>query len=185
MGKPRRCPGFSLVLENNGAETDAGTQNDQLWSRVTDHDTHLFLREPAIRKLARRRDSRMADFCEVLLKSGDPDEFLVAIDTLTQLGGNYAVTRLIGLCSHCLVRDRVIALGRLAQVVTSDRARPFTVMMKELIMPGEVETTGWTPLAREVLLGECRRRGLSVAFVHTGSSEEVAIIDSQHDGTRS
>ncbi len=177
MGKPHLCPGFRLALENCGLEADVGTQDDQLWSCAIDHGTHLFLREPAIRRLARRRDNRMADFCETLLKSGDPDDFLVAIDTLTQLGGNHAATRLIGLCSHCLVHDRVIALSRLAQVITGDQARPFTAMIKELIKPGEVKTTGWTPLAREILMGECRRRGLSVAFVYTGSGEEVAIID--------
>lgn len=173
-----------MVLENDAAEARAGIQNGQLWTRAVDRNIHLFLREPAIRELARRRDSRTADFCEALLKSGDPDDFLVAVDTLAQLGGNYAVTRLIGLCLDCLVHDRAIVLSRLAQLVTGNQAKPFTAMIRELIMPGEIKTKGWTPLAKELLVDECRRQGLSVAFVHPESGEEVAVIDAWHERTQ-
>ena len=132
----------------------------RLWDLIFDEKVHLVLRRPALAELARRQDPQLMDYCEKLLKSDDCEEWLTALATLAAIGTNDAVDRLILVYAHSLNEDRRIVLSYVAKILTAEHIKPFSIMVREVACPGEIDITGWTKVAIATLQNACKRFGI-------------------------
>lgn len=132
----------------------------RLWDLIFDEKVHLVLRRPALAELARRQDAKLMDYCEDLLKSNDYEEWLTALTTLSAIGTNAAVDRLILVYAHSLNEDRRIVLSHVAKILTAEHIKPFSIMVREIACPGEIDITGWTRVAISTLQDACKRFGV-------------------------
>jgi hypothetical protein len=121
---------------------------------------HLVLRRPALAELARRNDPDLMDYCETLLKSDDYEEWLTGLATLSAIGTNEAVDRLILVYAHSLNEDRRVVLSYVAKILTAEHVKPFTIMVRDVTTPGEIDVTGWTRVAISTLQNSCKRFGI-------------------------
>ncbi len=132
----------------------------QLWNLIFDEKVHLVLRRPALVELARRKDPKLMDYCENLLKSDDYEEWLTGLATLSAIGTNEAVDSLILAYAHSLNEDRRTVLMFVAKILTAEHIKPFSIMVREVAVPGEIEVTGWTRVAISTLQDACKRFGV-------------------------
>ena len=132
----------------------------RLWNLIFDEKVHLVLRRPALAELARRQDSKLMDYCEELLNSDDYEEWLTALTTLTAIGTNEVVDRLILVYAHSLNEDRRVVLSFVAKILTAEHIKPFTIMVRDVACPGEIDITGWTRVAISTLQSACKRFGV-------------------------
>jgi len=132
----------------------------RLWDLIFDAKVHLVLRRPALAELARRQDPKLMDYCEDLLKSDDYEEWLTGLATLSAIGTNEAVDRLILGYAHSLNEDRRIVLSYVAKILTAEHIKPFSIMVREVACPGEIDITGWTRVAISTLQDVCKRFGV-------------------------
>jgi hypothetical protein len=137
----------------------------RLWDLVNDECVHLLLRRPALLELARRKDPDLMDYCERLLNSCDYENWLTGLNTLSAIGSHDAVDRLILAYAHALNEDRKTVLSIVAKILTAEHVRPFSIMVREVAVPGEIDVTGWTRVAISTLDDACRRFGLETVFV--------------------
>jgi hypothetical protein len=137
----------------------------QLWDLVNDERVHLILRRPALLELARRKDSNLLDYCEQLLVSDDYEEWLTALSTLSAIGSPDAADRLILAYAHSLNENRKVVLSIVAKILTAEHVRPFSIMVREIAIPGEIDVTGWTRVATSTLQEVCRRFGLETVKI--------------------
>ena len=133
----------------------------RLWDLIFDEKVHLVLRRPALAELARRQDPKLMDYCESLLKSDDSEEWLTALATLSAIGTNAAVDRLILVYAHSLNEDRRMVLSHVARILTAEHIKPFSIMVREVACPGEIDVTGWTRVAISTLQDACKRFGVT------------------------
>ncbi len=145
----------------------------RLWNLVTDATVHLILRKPALQELARRRDSHLMDYCENLLGSDDYENWLTAISTLVALGTTEAVDRLILVYVQSLNDDRKLVLSMVAKVLTAEHVKPFSIMVREVAVPGELDVSGWTKAATSTLYDVCKRFGIEVHGVSVGMKDKM------------
>lgn len=145
----------------------------RLWNLVTDATVHLILRKPALQELARRRDPHLMDYCENLLGSDDYENWLTAISTLVALGTTEAVDRLILVYVQSLNDDRKLVLSMVAKVLTAEHVKPFSIMVREVAVPGELDVSGWTKTATSTLHDVCKRFGIEVHGVSVGAKEKM------------
>jgi hypothetical protein len=136
------------------------TDRSQLWELVEDTSVHLILREPALLELARRKDTKLYEYCESLLTSGDIDDWFLGVKALAELGTRPAVDRLVMAYAGSLSDDRRFITSLLAQSLSADYVRPFSIMVRELAVPGEIDVTGWTSTAIATLQDVCKRLGI-------------------------
>ncbi|MGY5860659.1 MAG: hypothetical protein RTU63_14925 [Candidatus Thorarchaeota archaeon] len=122
------------------------------------------LRRPALAELARRRDPKLMDYCENLLKSDDYEEWLTALTILSAIGTNTAVDRLILVYAHSLNEDRRTVLSHVAKILTAEHIKPFGIMVREVACPGEIDVTGWTRVAISTLQDTCKRFGIKTVI---------------------
>ncbi|MGY5881311.1 MAG: hypothetical protein RTV31_13745 [Candidatus Thorarchaeota archaeon] len=120
----------------------------------------MVLRRPALAELARRQDPKLMDYCENLLESDDYEEWLTALTTLTAMGTNEIVDRLILVYAHSLNEDRRVVLSHVAKILTAEHIKPFSIMVREVACPGEIDITGWTRVAIATLQNACKRFGI-------------------------
>jgi hypothetical protein len=132
----------------------------RLWDLIYDETVHLILRRPALAELARRKDPKLMDFCENLLKSNDYEEWLTGLSTLSAIGTNEAVDRLILVYAHSLNDDRKIVLSYVAKILTAEHIKPFSIMVREVAAPGELDVSDWTKVAISTLQTVCKRFGI-------------------------
>jgi len=100
------------------------------------------------------------DYCEELLKSDDYELWLTALGTLSAIGTNEAVDRLIMVYAHSLNEDRRVVLSYVAKILTAEHIKPFSIMVREVACPGEIDITGWTRVAISTLQDTCKRFGI-------------------------
>ena len=150
----------------------------RLWNLVNDDTVHLILRKPALQELARRQDPHILDHCEELLTSDEYENWLTAISTLVALGTPEAVDRLIMAYAQSLHDERRLVLSMVAKVLTADHVKPFSIMVREVAVPGELDVSGWTKTAISTLEDVCRRFGIEVHGVYVGSEDEISTLDS-------
>ena len=136
----------------------------RLWDLIFDEKVHLVLRRPALAELARRQDPKLLDYCEDLLKSDDYEEWLTALATLTAIGTNEVVDRLILVYAHSLNEDRKVVLSFVAKILTAEHIKPFSIMVREVACPGELDITGWTRVAISTLQNTCKRYGVETVL---------------------
>ncbi|MHA1615185.1 MAG: hypothetical protein ACTSYJ_10095 [Candidatus Thorarchaeota archaeon] len=132
----------------------------RLWDLIFDEKVHFILRRPALVELARRTDPKLMDYCENLLKSEDYEEWLTGLATLSAVGTNEAVDSLILAYAHSLNEDRKLVLSYVAKILTAEHVKPFSIMVREVAVPGEIDITGWTRVAISTLQNACKRFGI-------------------------
>lgn len=132
----------------------------RLWDLIYDDTVHLILRKPALAELARRNDPKLIDYCDKILKSDDYEEWLTGLATLSVIGTNETVDRLILVYAHSLNEDRRVVLSYVAKILTAEHIKPFSIMVREVAVPGEIEVTGWTRVAISTLQDVCKRFGI-------------------------
>lgn len=132
----------------------------QLWNLVEDETVHLILRKPALLELARRQDPLLMDHCEKLLDAEDYESWLMGISILVALGTPEAVDRLILVYAQSLNDERRHVLGMVAKILTADHVKPFSIMVREVACPGELDVSGWTRTAISTLRDVCKRFGI-------------------------
>jgi hypothetical protein len=161
----------------------------RLWNLVGDETVHLILRKPAMLELARRQDPILMDHCEKLLLSEDYEDWLMGIDLLVALGTLEAVDRLILVYAQSLNDERRHVLCMVAKILTAEHIKPFSIMVREVACPGELDVSGWTKTAISTLLDVCKRFGVatdgvseleqrtdSIETSETSRSEDVSEI---------
>ncbi|MFW9794363.1 MAG: hypothetical protein ACFFEE_08675, partial [Candidatus Thorarchaeota archaeon] len=148
----------------------------RLWNLVHDETVHPILKKPALLELARRRDPNLMDYCENLLGSGEYENWLTSISTLVALGTPEAVDRLILVYAQSLNDERKLVLCMVAKVLTADYVKPFSIMVREVAVPGELDVSGWTKIAISTLRDVCKRFGVEVHGVYIGSDEDMSTV---------
>lgn len=147
----------------------ADVDGARLWDLVNDNTVHLLLRKPALLELARRNDPSLMDYCEELLTSDDYEHWLAGLTTLSALGSHDAVDRLILAYAHALNEDRKTVLSVVARILTAEHVKPFSIMVREVATPGEIDITGWTKVAVSTLQDVCKRFGLETVIIGNAS----------------
>jgi len=142
----------------------------RLWNLVEDETVHLILRKPALLELARRHDLQLMDYCEKLLGSEDYEDWLMGLDLLVALGTHDAIDRLILVYAQSLNDERKHVLCMVAKILTAEHVKPFSIMVREIARPGELDVSGWTKTAISTLKDVCKRFGIDVF----GAGVEVA-----------
>jgi hypothetical protein len=146
----------------------------RLWNLVNDDTVHLILRKPALQELARRRNPHLMDYCETLLGSDEYEKWLTAISILVALGTPEAVDRLILVYAQSLNDERKLVLSMVAKVLTAEHVKPFSIMVREVAVPGELDVSGWTKTAISTLEDVCKRFGIEIHGVYVGTEEEMS-----------
>jgi hypothetical protein len=119
------------------------------------------------------------DYCEKLLKSDDYEEWLTALSTLAAIGTHDAVDRLILVYAHSLNEDRRVVLSHVAKILTAEHIKPFSIMVREVACPGEIDITGWTKVAIATLQNACKRFGVRTIIDGTIPDSGEEEIESQ------
>jgi bifunctional pyridoxal-dependent enzyme with beta-cystathionase and maltose regulon repressor activities len=102
----------------------------RLWDLIFDEKVYLVLRRPALVELARRKDPKLMDYCENLLKSDDYEDWLTGLATLSAVGTNEAVDSLILAYAHSFTGWTRVAISTL-----QDACKRFGV---ETIIDGRI-----------------------------------------------
>ena len=158
----------------------ADTPTVKLWQLVRDDTVHLILREPSLLELARRRDPELLPFCEkILLASGDTDEWLIGCKTIAAIGTRNAIDKLIMLYARSISDNRRFIINIVAQILTAEHVRPFSIMARELTVVGELDISGWTKTAIATLQDVCKRQNVEVVF--SGSENYGDVLDPTHE----
>ena len=146
----------------------------QLWNLVEDETVHLILRKPALLELARRQDPLLMDYCEKLVSSENYEDWLMGINILVELGTHDAVDRLILVYAQSLNDERRHVLCMVAKILTAEHVKPFSIMVREVACPGELDVSGWTKTAISTLKDVCKRFGIETY----GNDAAMGNIDS-------
>lgn len=149
----------------------------RLWNLVEDETVHLILRKPALLELARRQDPLLMDYCEKLVGSEDYEDWLIGINILVELGTHDAVDRLILVYAQSLNDERRHVLCMVAKILTAEHVKPFSIMVREVACPGELDVSDWTKAAISTLKDVCRRFGIET-YGHTATMDNIDSIDS-------
>ncbi|NHI90482.1 MAG: hypothetical protein EAX87_13250 [Candidatus Thorarchaeota archaeon] len=123
----------------------------------------MILKKPALLELARRKDTSLMDYCETLLSSEDYERWLLGIDALVVLGTPDAVDRLILVYAKSLNDERKYVLSMVARILTAEHVKPFSIMVREVACPGELDVSGWTKTAISTLKDVCKRFGIGIS----------------------
>ncbi|MHA1965950.1 MAG: hypothetical protein ACXACG_14115 [Candidatus Thorarchaeota archaeon] len=123
----------------------------------------MILKKPALLELARRQDPLLMDYCERLLGSEDYEDILLGINILVALGTHDAVDRLILVYAHSLNDERKHVLCMVAKILTAEHVKPFSIMVREVAVPGELDVSGWTKTAVSTLKDVCKRFGVETS----------------------
>ena len=102
------------------------------------------------------------DYCETLLSSEDYECWLMGIDALVALGTPDAVDRLILVYAKSLNNERKYVLSMVARILTAEHVKPFSIMVREVACPGELDVSGWTKIAISTLKDVCKRFGIGI-----------------------
>lgn len=156
--------------------------NARLWNLVEDETVHLILRKPALLELARRQDSLLMDHCEKLLAAEDYEDWLMGISILVALGTPEAVDRLVLVYAQSLNDERRHVLCMVARILTAEHVKPFSIMVREVAIPGELDVSGWTKTAVSTLKDVCKRFGIQTCgdsdlIEDIGSTGSLDVLD--------
>ncbi|MHA2423309.1 MAG: hypothetical protein ACXAEF_00845 [Candidatus Thorarchaeota archaeon] len=137
----------------------------------------MILKASGLMELARRRDPGIPRYCKKLLDSGNSDEWYLGIKVIAAMGNAEAIDTLLMIYASSLNGDRKYITGILAQTLTVDYVHPFTIMLRELAVPGELDITGWTSTAVATLQDVCKRRGIETTFEGVSQSENSRMLE--------
>ena len=148
----------------------------RLWNLVEDETVHLILKKPALVELARRQDSLLMDYCEKLLGSEDYEDWLMGINTLVGLATPDAVDRLILVYAQSLNDERRYVLCMVAKILTAEHVKPFSIMVRDVAVPGELDVSGWTRTAISTLKDVCKRVGIETVGEDISEGESGSAV---------
>ncbi len=69
----------------------------------------------------------------------------------------------------------------MAQTLTVDYVHPFTIMLRELAVPGEIDITGWTSRAVTTLQDICKRRGIETEIEGVNQTSHYRLLEVDSD----
>jgi len=118
------------------------------------------------------------DYCENLLDSDEYENWITAINTLVTLGTTEAVDRLILVYAQSLNDERRLVLSMVAKVLTAEHVKPFSIMVREVAVAGELDVSGWTKTAISTLQDVCKRFGIEIHGVYVGTEKAVSAATS-------
>ena len=178
-------PRLRLISTPSNNKTHAPLYVDvdsaQLWNLVGDETVHLILRKPALLELARRQDHLLMDYCEKLVGSDDYEDWLMGINILVELCTHDAVDRLILVYAHSLNDERRHVLCMVAKILTAEHVKPFSIMVREVACPGELDVSHWTKTAISTLKDVCKRFGIET-YGHVaskGNNDSIGSVEAQ------
>ena len=67
-----------------------------------------------------------------------------------------------------------------AKILTAEHVKPFSIMVREVACPGELDVSGWTKVAISTLRDVCSRFGIEtygVSGVETDSMDSLRSLD--------
>ena len=84
--------------------------------------------------------------------------------------------------AHSLNDDRKVVLSYVAKILTAEHIKPFSIMVREVACPGEIDITGWTKVAISTLQDICKRFGIDTVVdgrIHdsTDEKDEASLLD--------
>jgi len=56
-------------------------------------------------------------------------------------------------------------LNSVAQILTAEHVKAFSIMVRDIAQPGEIDVTGWTKVAISTLQDACKRFGIETVLV--------------------
>lgn len=163
-------------VDSQEPSTASDNYETRLWRRASDRTVDLFLREPAIKELAQKKDPAILDLCESLLSSDDADDWQVAVNALAEMKTVASLDRLIALYVQSNPDDRSFIVQKVAHCLTSDHASSFEKMLRELAVPCEIDVSGWSSSAKAVLGAVCGRLGLTLTYVRADQGQAHLLI---------
>ena len=170
-----------LVLISNTEEIpisysvlSAHTENGLLYT-AANNDLHLLLREPALLELARRGHEATIPICRNLLSDDDSEKWFLVLRALVALANPEAVELIMSLLESGPSQSRILALQMLGKIVTPMFRDKFRHIVRNLVVPGILNISGWTPTAIRVLYGLCEKEDIEVV---TSSSEDQITVPS-------
>ena len=141
----------------------ADIDREKLWDTVRDHALTAILRESALLELAHRHDPDLFSFCDALLSSLSPEDWILSVKTLAAFGTSDALEKLVMIFASTInMDDRLFLLNLVARTLTAEYVHPFSIMLRDIVESGEVDITGWTKVAIATLQDVCRRKSISV-----------------------
>ena len=152
----------SDVVSESSSYTLTRTLTESLWDTVKNTSLNIILREPALLELATRKDPGVIAYCDVLLFSEDQESWFSALKTLKTLDTYDSAQRLLVLCGTSNTIDRRIVLNVLARILTSSQREGFRRILRSMIEPGDLDVTGWSPIALRVLESTCAEKGIEI-----------------------
>jgi hypothetical protein len=176
MRRPRLEVVEGQEVDTRERSSAANYCDTRLWQRATDKTVHLFLREPAITELARKKDPAILDLCETLLSSDDADDWQVAVNALAEMKTAASIDRLIALYIQSDSDDRSLIIQKVAYCLTSDHASSFEKMLRELPVPCEIDVFKWSSSAKAVLGALCSRVGLTMTYARPEQGRTCLVI---------
>jgi hypothetical protein len=139
----------------------AYTENGLVYT-AANRDLHLLLREPALLELALREHSAVIPICNELLNDEDSEKRNLALRALVKLATPDAIKLLLCLLKSGTLHERRLALQMLGKVVTPSFRDQFREIIKELVIPGVLDISQWTPTAVRVLYSFCKEEEIEV-----------------------
>ena len=161
--------GFNLILRSNevnllGSQNYNDFSSEDLLKLVHDQTVHIFLREPVLLELARRREPRVLDICESMLHDSDAECWILAIRALMIYGSNQSINILYEEYLTCSTDLKRFVARHIAQTVTEESRFRFQKIVRQFSCIGALDVTGWTPTALDVLAESCKRLGITPKF---------------------
>ncbi|TFF92695.1 hypothetical protein EU545_00255 [Candidatus Thorarchaeota archaeon] len=158
------------VPSDNHPTLHNDADSSRLWDLLRDATVHTVLKKSALKELARRKDPALIEHCDVLLSSESRSDWCLGVSTLSVLATNEAVDRLISTFARSLGEDRIFVLECVASILRADFVRPFSIMVREIARPGELNVSRWSRVAISTLREVCKRFGIETVYedgVHT------------------
>lgn len=137
---------------------------ESLWDTAKDESLHIILRGPALQELARRKDPGVVPYCDKLLVSEDQECWFTAIEVLATLNTYEAVQKLFVVCDYSGTGDRMVVIHILGSILTDVYRERFRRILRSVINPGELDVTGWTKTALQVLRETCTQLGIAITY---------------------
>jgi hypothetical protein len=119
------------------------------------------------------------DYCEKLLGSEDYEDWLMGIHILVALATPDAVDRLILVYAQSLNDERRHVLCMVAKILTAEHVKPFSIMVRDIAVPGELDVSGWTRTAVSTLKDVCKRFGIETIGEDIFEEESGSAVSSE------
>ena len=113
-------------------------------------------------------DPDLISFCDGLLESGEKEDWFLALKAITVLDTPEAIEKLVMIFAGTLSNDdRLYIINLVARSLTADFVHPFSIMVRDLAHPGEIDISDWTKTAISTLQDVCKRYRIATVLETT------------------